>query len=281
MIKKRGLVLGLVLFALFLFLISSVQAITCALTVQLINQDPYPATPGEYVKLVFQVNGISNPNCGNINFQLKDKFPISFDPGQSSSYSAVAGGYELTYGSFLTIPFKVRVSEDAVDGDNQIETLLSYDGSPGVWNNFSLSIQDLRSNFDVYLKNYDLLTNTATIEVLNIGKTDIKALTMTILPDSEVAIKGPSKNVLGDLDSNEYTTADFELSGKGKLNLRLEYTDSANVRRTLDKSMDFDSSSFEGRKKDEKKTSPLTYVIILVIVVLFGYWAFNKFRKKK
>jgi hypothetical protein len=279
--KKRGLVISLLSICLVLFLISSVFAATCVMTAQLINQDPYPATPGDYVKLVFQVNGISNPECGNVNFELKNKFPISFDPGASSSYSAVAGGYKLDYGSFLTIPFKVRVSEDAVDGDNQIETLLSYQGVPGTWNNFSLSIQDLRSNFDVYLKNYDILTNTATLEVLNIGKTDIKALTMTILPDSVVSVKGPSKNVLGDLDSNEYTTADFELAGKGKLNFRLEYTDGANVRRNLDKTMTFDASAFEGRKKDEKKTPVLTYVISLVVIVLIGYWAIKKFRKKK
>jgi uncharacterized protein YneF (UPF0154 family) len=279
--KKRGLVISLLSICLVLFLISSVFAATCVMTAQLINQDPYPATPGDYVKLVFQVNGISNPECGNVNFELKNKFPISFDPGASSSYSAVAGGYKLDYGSFLTIPFKVRVSEDAVDGDNQIETLLSYQGVPGTWNNFSLSIQDLRSNFDVYLKNYDILTNTATLEVLNIGKTDIKALTMTILPDSAVSVKGPSKNVLGDLDSNEYTTADFELAGKGKLNFRLEYTDGANVRRNLDKTMTFDASAFEGRKKDEKKTPVLTYVISLVVIVLIGYWAIKKFRKKK
>lgn len=280
MIKKRGLLLVLSLF-LVISLFSFVSARSCSMSANLISQDPYPATPGDYVKLVFQVDGISNPDCGNVKFELKDKFPISFDPGMSSVYSAVGGVYQLTYGNFLTIPFKVRVSNDAVEGDNQIETLLSYSNSPGTWNNFTLSIEDLRSDFDIYLKNYDFTTNLATFEVLNIGKSDVKAITMTILPDSSVSLKGPNKNVLGDLDSNEYTTADFELSGKGKLHIKFEYTDGVNVRRSLEKYFDFDASNFEGRKKDEKKTSPLTYIIILVVVVLAGYWTFNKFRKKK
>lgn len=279
--KKRGLIVAFLAIFFSLFLISFIAATICSTGVTLINQDPYPATPGDYVKLVFQVEGISNSECGNIDFELKDKFPISFDPGTSPLYSAVGGSYAISYGNFLTIPFKVRVSEDAVEGDNQIETFLSAQGVPGTWNNFSLSIQDLRSDFDVYLKNYDLTTNTATLEVLNTGKTDIKALTMTILPDSEVSVKGPSKSVLGDLDSNEYTTADFELSGKGKLNLKLEYTDSANVRRSLDKFMDFDASAFEGRKKDQKTISTSTYIIILVILVAVGYWGYKKYKKNK
>jgi hypothetical protein len=61
---KRGFLgLGIVFILLFLEMISAV----CTLNVSMINQDPYPATPGEPVKVVFQINGVSSPDCKQLN----------------------------------------------------------------------------------------------------------------------------------------------------------------------------------------------------------------------
>ena len=48
----------LILLPLFLISLTLVSAIACDLKVSMINQDPYPAIPGEYVKIVFQVEGV-------------------------------------------------------------------------------------------------------------------------------------------------------------------------------------------------------------------------------
>ena len=56
---KKSLMFGFA-FAFILFSISGVFAGVCDLDVSLINQDPYPAIQGDYVKLVFQVDGHSN-----------------------------------------------------------------------------------------------------------------------------------------------------------------------------------------------------------------------------
>jgi len=76
--KKGVLTIFICLAILFSFSsLTFVSAEGCNLDVSLINQDPYPATPGDYVKLVFQVNGVSNPQCGTVEFELLEQYPLS------------------------------------------------------------------------------------------------------------------------------------------------------------------------------------------------------------
>ena len=50
--------------------LSFVSASVCELDVTMLNQDPYPAVPGDYVEIVFQIAGIENPECGRVVFSL-------------------------------------------------------------------------------------------------------------------------------------------------------------------------------------------------------------------
>ena len=83
------------------------------------------------------------------------------------------------------------------------------------------------------------------------------------------------------MDSNEYTTADFEAilpeKGTTTINLNVLYTDSINVRRELQKVVDFDSSYFTGR--EAKKKTPWVWIILVVVVIVFFIW--RRIRKKK
>jgi len=285
--KKRLSLIPIFVFLsvfLTLVLISEISAdeIICSPTVQLISQDPSLASPGEYVKLVFQIEGVSDSSCGTVNFELKNEYPLVFDSGTSNIYSFESGFFQRNYGEFATVPFKVRVNEDAVDGDSQIETLISYKGIKGVVNNFSISIQDLSSNFEVYVKNYDTSTNIVTLEILNIGKSDTRAVTIILPPQENILVKGPNKNIAGDLDSNEYTTADFEIAGVGgKIQVQVEYTDEVSVRRSLDKTIEFDPNYFIGRKADEKKTSLWTYIFLSVVILILVLWIYRRYKRSK
>ena len=78
--KKR--ILWIALLAMVLLSIQFPRAAAlltrCSLSVELVNQDPYPANPGEYVKVVFQINGLNNPDCDKVSFELKENFPEYF-----------------------------------------------------------------------------------------------------------------------------------------------------------------------------------------------------------
>ena len=281
----KKLVSTLVVLVLALFCFGSSMAAntpTCDISVQLLSQDPYPAIPGDYVKLVFQIGGIADSSCGDVTFQLADKYPISFDPGQENKISFKSGTFVKDYSNHKTIAYKVRVDQDALDGESPIEVLYTKGISPGFESKqFNLSVEDTRADFELYVKNFDFTTNIVTLELLNIAKVNVKSITLEILSAPNLTIKGAKTRIVGDLDSNEYTTTDFELVPADiSIPVRIYYTDKAGFRRSVDKSVVLQTDLFQNRKADQKSTPITTYIVIAIVVILLGYWIYKK-RKAK
>ncbi len=275
--KKSVMVLLLV----FSITMISAEAV-CDLDVSLINQDPYPAVPGDYVKLVFQLEGIDGADCDDITFDLLSDYPIGFNPGESGLRTFKRVNYLKDYESNILIPYEVRINKDALDGANPIEVRAQSKGDASLSKVFDIEVSDVRAAFEIYVKDYSYTTNEITIEILNIEASDIEALTIEIPKQDNIEIKGANRIVVGDLDSNEYTTADFEaILADGEFRVNLIYSDTINTRRTVEKTVSFDSSYFINRKADQKTTSKTTYIISIIIILLVGWWVFRKFKKKK
>jgi hypothetical protein len=261
----------------------------CNLQVSLLNQDPYPAVQGDYVKLVFQVTGAQNPECKNINFQLVPQYPISFDPNVSSEVNFNGGTFVNDYSSNLLVPFKVRVDENAIDGDNPIEIRYSNGGSSinssSITTPFNLNVKDVKTTFEAYVKNFDPSTNIMTVQVLNSGKSGIDALTIEIPQQESIVVKGSNKNIVGSLDASEYTTADFEIvpANKTTIFLNLYYTDKIGVRRQTNTTVSFDPTAFSGLKSQQTSSSTWIYIvaIIVLIIIYIFYKRYKKNQKKK
>jgi hypothetical protein len=276
----RGSKIYFVLILLFYLAFASAEA--CDPQVSLLNQDPYPAVPGDYVKLVFQVTGLDNPDCDDFTFELLNDYPIIFDPNEATEKLFKKVNFLKDYESNLLIPYEVRIDEDALDGANPIEAKTQIKGGLVNLKTFNIEVQETKVLFEVYVKDYDYLTHELNVEVLNIGDSDIRALTLEIPRQEKIQIKGPNRIVVGDLDSNEYTSADFEaIVSDGLIDVNLIYTDSINVRRGVTEKVNFDSSYFTNRIKDQKKTSTGTYVLYAIIVLLVVWFIVRKFRKKK
>jgi hypothetical protein len=279
--KVIGLVLAL---AFILFNVNFILATNteCNPTVQLLSQDPYPAIPGDYVKLVFQIEDISDSVCGDISFELVNKYPISFDPGQDSKVALKSGTYVKDYSTHKLVAFKVRVDSEAVDGDNPIEVLLSKGTSTGIESKqFNLNVEDTRADFEVYVKNFDFNTNILSLEVLNIAKVDVKSIAIEMLDYPSLVVKGAKTKIIGDLDSNEYTSAEFEVKPSDTLiPVRIFYTDNAGFRRSIDKNVSLQTGLFTERKADEKATPITTYVVLAIVVIGIGYWLYKRRNKE-
>ncbi len=268
------------IFTFLIFLFPLISPAPCDLAVKLINQDPYPAIPGDYVKVVFQIDGVANPECGIIEFELVPKYPISFDPTEKSIITINAGLYSKDYSSFLLAPYKVRVDADAIEGENPIETRYRYGGNQGYESNdFTLNIENTFAEFEVFVKDYDPLTKELVFEILNTADADIKALTIEVPPQETIKIQGANTNIVGDLDSNEYTTAEFTaIPEEGEIKIKLSYTDKINKRRTIEEVVAFNPEYFYIA---ESGTSTFTKIIILLVIVAIGYFSYKKFRKHK
>ena len=279
---KRGIILVLSLLLVSVFSLNLTAAASCIPNVTLLNQDPYPSVPGEYTTLVFQVNGVDNSECNDIIFELLEEYPIEFDPGISGIKVFKKIEYLTDFSSTILIPYDIRINENAIDGSNEIKTLVQSRGDGELAKNFDIEVEGSIVDFEAYVKEYSYTTNEITIEVLNIGESDIKALTMEIPKQGNIEIKGSNRVTVGDLDSNEYTSADFEANPTdGIIRVNLIYTDAINVRREVTKDVVFDSSYFTGRVADEKSNSGSKYLILAVVAVLIIYLFFRGKKNSK
>lgn len=268
---------------LLIISMSFISAMACDLNVSMINQDPYPAIPGDYVKVVFQVDGVANPECGKIYFNLVENYPLIFDPGQNTEIVIDSGTYSQDFSSFLIAPYKVRIDSNALDGDNPIEVRYKYANNQNYeTQQFNLNIKNNKADFEIYVKDYNPTTHIITFEILNTGKQDVKALTMEIPKQATIQIKGPNVNIVGDLDSNEYTTADFEaVPTKGDINVTLYYTDSIGVRRTLQSKVSYDPTYFSDRVTGASKGSIWAYLFWLVVIIWAVSFFYKRYKRKK
>ena len=283
---KRGITIGFWLFLVGIFLVSTVMAAGCDLSVTLLNQDPYPAVPGDYVKLVFQIAGVENPECGSVSFELIEKYPISFDPGTVSKQTISAGTFVRDHSSVVLVPYKVRVDPEALDGDNTIEvefTSKNLGATGTLLKTFTLDVNDVKADFEVFVKDYDYLTNILTLEVLNIAEDDVEALAVEVPQQNELNIKGSTREIVGDLDSSEYTTADFEiaLDKEETIQVNLIYTDAIGERRTMSKEVVFNPEYFQDRKADQTSTPWWNYLIVLIVLIGIVWWWRRRKRKQK
>lgn len=255
---------------------------TCNIDVSLLSQDPYPAVPGDYVKLVFQIEGTDNANCNDIKIELLQDYPITFDPGKIGLKTFKKVNYIRDYQSNILVPYEVRIDTNALDGENPIEVRIESTGDAPTLKTFNIEVDDVRADFEIYVKEYNYVTNELTLEILNIEESDIEALSVEIPKQENIEVKGASRIVVGDLDSNEYTSADFEaIPQDGEFKVNLIYSDSINKRRTIEKTVSFDSSYFINRKADQKTTGTTTYIFYAAIILIIGYWIYKKFKKKK
>ena len=273
----------LVLFAFLLVIIfTNLISANCALNVNFVNQDPYPAVPGEYVKLLFQLRGLEESECGDAFFELVEEHPISFDPGFKSRFIGNSGTFAKDFDSYFALPYKVRVDANALEGDVPIKVRYgSVDSKFYLSKEFNLSVKDVKTDFEVFVKDY--APPTLTFEILNIGKSDVESLTLEIPEQENIIMQGASRNIVGSLDSNDFTTSYFTaVPSKGNIYLKIHYTDEINVRRTVDKTASFDPKYFVSNREDKNNNSIFTWIAAVVaITIIFIFYRWHKKRKRK
>lgn len=267
-------------FAMLLVTPVFAQAVACNLNAKILNQDPFPAIPGESVRLVFQIDGVDNSDCGKVDFTLIENYPITIEEGTSAVTSIDSGVFVRNFGNFFLAPYTVIIDEDALDGETEIEAFLDAQNSPSKIVDFEITVEDSRADFEVSIKDYVASTRELTFEILNIAESDVESLTIEIERQDNIVIKGTNRNIVGSLDANEDTTFTFEATpSDGDIELDIFYTDTTGVRRTIEKTVNYDSTYFTDRARDQNGNGTTVYWIVGIVVVLLIWWFFV--RKKK
>ncbi len=266
---------GEIIFVLTMFLVSNAFAL-CNLNISMMNQEPYPAVPGDIVKIVFQADAAGSNDCGGIVLELIEKYPFTIDPSSKKSYTFPSNIYARDYSNVLMAPFTIRVDKEALDSESPIE--IKYGN---IIKTFYINVDDVRSKFEVFVADYDIVSKQIVFEIQNIGKSDSNAVTIEIPSQDGVDIYGANKQNIGSLSSNDDTRSDFKIYTQNNIiKMNIYYSDSTNTRRVYEENIDFNIDNFYHPDENKFSFSSLIIPLILVsITVIFFVRRRSKYKK--
>jgi hypothetical protein len=284
---------------------TSVQRQSCNLAVTLLNQDPYPAVPGEYVKVVFQVSGLEDPNCNGAKFRLVPTYPFSLDAEdevKEMNGNTYITGYKKTW----MVGYKLRVNKDAVNGENYIETRYSSKTSGEdsyISKTLNITIEDTRTSFDAVVQEFT--GSEISIALANVGENMANAIISRIPDQDGYTVTGTNGQMVGNLESGDYTIVGYEITqkrndAKSQLKFQIDYTDSIGERRTVilnltvgniaSTNSNFTAGGFSGRPSNGTATGTTgitnwiitnwiasTVIAVIVVIIL---WILFKNKEK-
>ena len=247
----------------------------CFPNIQLINQDPNPAIPGEYVKVLFEVSGLDNLACKGMAVKLNPQYPFSLDPGydpiQTMSGSTYTSGYKSTW----MIPYNIRIADDAFEGDYQLKMIYHNGNSEDfetygfIEKTFNVTVTDVRTEFATVIQGTS--GTQISIGIVNTGKNTANSMVVGIPRQENFMVTGINQQIIGNLAAGDYTIVNFNINSMNQRNatmgtpffnttrmrnqsssysgnsqmlkVQIDYTDGIGKRRNVTKEIEFSSSS--------------------------------------
>jgi len=251
-----------------------------------IKTDPSEIEPGKSANLAIYLENPASSDIKDITIKLNPtNLPFSLN-GVSEKHIT-----SLNKRSTLTLNFNISAAADAEIKTYQILLLLTYYDSYG---NF-YQRQDSayvkvysKPEVDLVLDNNALIIGKASkvsFKILNKGLSGIKFSELKILENQGYDINGKTSEYVGNIDSDDYTTVEFELVPKKQdlsVNLILNYRDLDNNYFTSQVNLDVKAYTIrEAQKNNLLPGFPVALIVILVIIILIIVWAVLRKKKKK
>jgi len=286
---------------------------SCKPKISLVNQDPTPADPNSYVKVVFEVSGLLD--CDGFAVKLDPKYPFSIDPDVNPVQTIDKFSYLPNYKSTWTVPYKIRVAQDAFEGEYQLGMLYhvgtnqEFGASEGRAE-FNISITDTQTDFDVVVQGVS--NNQVSLGVVNTGKNTANSLVVGIPKQDSFRTTSSSEQIVGNLAAGDYTIVTFSITqtiarnmtqvrpqninfsasqNNQLLNVQLDYTDSIGKRRSIIKELEMDNllslgnisgTNFRAGQRATTTSSSSSktwwYVLGIAIIIILAYLYRDKIK---
>jgi hypothetical protein len=277
-------------------------------TVQIrqLKYEPYPVNPGEYFDFWVSVQYTQNFGSSVI-FELDPEYPFSLDANESA-----VKNYGMVDAPSIVLHYKVRVSKDAIEGTNQLK--LGYKVND-IWytQEFDIEVENSLTNFDAVMQ--EISGSDISIAIANIGKYTANSVVVRIPEQDSFKTTGVDGQMVGNLESGDYTIVSFSLSQKmsaitsptkdsegnfqptnvqtnsTKLKFDVYYTDNIGERRIVNMELPlnmnsnasssvFGTGNFPGRGSKSSWSIWYTLLIILGLFLMIGFILYKKFPKK-
>ena len=192
---KISMVIGL-LIIMSALLVSGQGIKAPAIQVSLLNQDPDPIGPGNYVDLRFKIyNSEGNTVAKNFQVKLEPAYPFSLDPGDDPI--TVLGDLpgEANGKNIAVAKYKVRVADNAVQGPNLIKLAYKIDNGQWFSQGFNVDIQVIDAN--IAIVSVDTTPQSINPGEQAIIKITVKNMASSSLKDVTMKLDLTFSNILG------------------------------------------------------------------------------------
>jgi len=194
---KKIFVLGLI----FLFLVSVGHATrpdNAAIKVDSLKYEPYPVEAGQYFKVWIKVENYGNDEAEDATFILEPKFPFSLDSNEDAERNIG----QLDVAEEVVFEYLVRVDDNAVEGDNEIDFKFTTDGMAWVTH-----------TFEIFVRTHDTMLN---VQNVGVSPAEVAPGEMTTL---SIQLKNMADSLIKDL------RAELELTRRDVLAASVEYSE--------------------------------------------------------
>lgn len=272
-------------------LISSVNSIS-ALTIYSVSSSPSEISPGESSRIIMSIKNNANEDIEDVSVSL-DLTNLPLAPYESGSdFNA----NEILEGKTKEAEFNIIVLDDAKAGTYKIPVKIVYTDSSGVKNQQSLISIKINSKPSIETNVEDGLLlkgekNSLTIKIVNKGLSDAKFLEVSAGSSTNYIILSQNKVYIGDVDSNDFQTAEFSIfiNAKASNNINfpisVKYKDFANKEYNEDFDVKLRVYSRDQAQKlgliSKNNTLYIVVIIVVLIIVFFIYRAIRKRRRKE
>tara|TARA_Y100000310_G_C20694191_1_gene824320 strand:+ start:339 stop:1736 length:1398 start_codon:yes stop_codon:yes gene_type:complete len=262
-----------------------IQTDDAILVIDEVKTNPAQVSPGEVSKLQLSVRNMADSLLKELTFQL-DLDDVPFAPIDSSNEKTL---FQLTNEEEAVLEFKLMAQVDADSKVHKVPMTITYTDEIGQNYtkdvNIGIVVNDA-PEFIINLDETDIYTRNSKgniiISISNIGSSEIQYLTTELLPSEDYEVLSRQKVYLGNLDSDDFDSAEYELYMKSKkksvpLLLEVTYKDSFNTEfvKEIEVNMPLYSSS-EAKKFGIGKQSSMVGSIInlMFLSVLTVFWLF-------
>jgi len=282
-----------IIFAIFVIFISILSLISVsALTVKFVSVSPDTTEPGKSFNIEIRIENNENTDLNDVSVNLNlQNLPFSSD------------SFEISYDEILedkskTASFELDVFESAKSGEYQIPIQISYQNPDDSEKTKTISASanikvSSEPEVDIDLGDNYLIEGQEgkiNIKIINKGIADIKFLEVKLDSISKTNLISSDRVYIGDLDSNDFDTAEFSVTPKSSViegtntnaNIILVYKDVFNKEYTKEFS---GIVKIYSRKEAISlgliaKNNTSTYIIIIIVVIII-YIIYRRIKKRR
>jgi len=286
--------ISLIILGIYLF---SLISMANALIINSVSTSPNEVAPGETSRVSISLKNNDNFDIEQISTTL-DFTNLPFAPYNSGSDYLIS---EMLEGKTKSAEFNIIALNNAASGIYKIPVKIEYretDQETGTPNKVKASlisiminskpILDVGSEDGLLLKNKK---NKVTLKIVNKGLSDAKFLEMNVQGNSYATLISQSKVYIGDVDSNDFQTADFEIFFKetspnsATLPVTITYKDISNKEYTEDFEVQLKVYSQDQAVQlgliPQSYTGIIVVVIVILLIIFFIVRSMLKRRKSK